>query len=193
MDSLTDALGLLVAALEHLRIRYLIGGSVASSAAGAPRSTLDVDLLAEIGGLQAADFAALLGRDWYADQQAIRDAIQAGYPFNVIHIPSGQKFDIFPAGEEFHQSELSRATPVSFDVPGRTIRCPVATAEDILLAKLRWYRSGGEVSERQWTDVLGILAMNPAADRDYLLAWAKRLRVEDLLARAIHESASESG
>jgi hypothetical protein len=59
------------------------------------------------------------------------------------------------------------------------------------LAKLRWYRSGGEVSERQWTDVLGILAMNPAADRDYLLAWAKRLGVEDLLARAFQESASE--
>lgn len=192
MDSLTDALGLLVAALERLRIRYLIGGSVASSARGAPRTTLDVDLLAEIGELQATDFVALLGPDWYADQKAIRDAIQAAYPFNVIHIPSGQKLDIFPAAEEFHQSELSRATPMSFDAPGRMIRCPVATAEDILLAKLRWYRSGGEVSERQWTDVLSILAMNPAADRDYLMAWAKRLRVEDLLAKAIHESAGES-
>jgi hypothetical protein len=103
-----------------------------------------------------------------ADPQAIGDAIQAGRPFNIIHI----------------QAELSRATPVTFEVAGQAVRCLVATAEDILLAKLQWYRAGGEVSQRQWSDVLGLLAVNRALDRDYLSMWAQRLGVQDLLARA---------
>jgi hypothetical protein len=184
MSSLTDAFGPVLAALERLKVRYLLGGSVASSAWGVPRATLDVDLLAEIRPPQAAGFAAALGSGWYADPQAIADAIQAGRPFNIIHIPSGQKFDIFPSTGEFHQAELSRATPMSFEIAGQAIRCPVATAEDILLAKLQWYRAGGEVSQRQWSDVLGLLAMNRDLDRDYLSMWAQRLGVQDLLSRA---------
>ena len=168
MNSLADAFGSVVVALERLRVRYLLGGSVASSAWGVPRATLDVDLLAEIRRSQAADFAAALGSGWYADPQVIGDAIQAGRPFNIIHIPTGQKFDIFPPTGEFHQAELSRATPMSFEIAGQTVRCPLATAEDILLAKLQWYRAGGEISQRQWSDVLGLLAMNRALDRDYL-------------------------
>jgi hypothetical protein len=67
----------------------------------------------------------------------------------------------------------------------------VATAEDTLLAKLDWYRLGGEVSERQWRDVLGILEVQAGSlDLDYLRKWAKELRVSDLLERALTQSAS---
>jgi hypothetical protein len=70
---------------------------------------------------------------------------------------------------------------------GETGEYPVASAEDILLAKLQWYRMGGQVSERQWTDIAGILAVAPDLDAAYLRDWAARLGVADLLDKAAAE------
>ena len=67
----------------------------------------------------------------------------------------------------------------------------VATAEDLVAQKLRWYRDGGEVSDRQWRDVLGLLKVQGSRlDRVQLKKSASILRVEDLLARAEAESRS---
>jgi hypothetical protein len=65
----------------------------------------------------------------------------------------------------------------------------VATLEDTLLAKLDWYRRGGEVSERHWRDVLGIMmVLGNKLDFAYLQQWAKELKVSDLLKRAFSEA-----
>ena len=177
-------------ALAGIDVPYLIGGSIASSARGVGRTTFDVDIVARIATWQVDPLASALGKDWYLDAEMARRSILAGRAFNIIHMPSGDKFDIFPAKEEFHASQLDRAlmTPVEFE--GETVECPVATAEDILLAKLQWYRDGGEVSERQWTDILGILATNPDLDFAYVRTWAARLGVERLLGRALEEARS---
>jgi hypothetical protein len=186
MDPLTESLSLIKAALERLGIRYVVGGSVASSTRGIWRSTLDVDLVAAIKAAQADALAEALGPEWYADSEVIRRAIREGRSFNVIYIRSAQKVDIFPATEEFHEAQLERATVIPLGTGG--IPCPVATSEDILLAKLQWYRMGGEVSERQWSDIAGILAVAPDLDATYLHTWAARLGVEDLLDKAVAES-----
>ena len=60
------------------------------------------------------------------------------------------------------------------------------TAEDIILAKLEWYRAGGEISERQWRDILGVLGLQgDRLDFDYLKKWSAMLGVQDLLERAV--------
>ena len=65
----------------------------------------------------------------------------------------------------------------------------VTTAEDIILAKLEWYRLGGEISDRQWRDVLGVLKVQAGRlDLDYLRQWAAELKVADLLQRTLKES-----
>ena len=188
---LADALRLLADALNRLGIRYLIGGSVASSARGIPRSTKDVDVVASIEVQQADQFARALGREWYADPDQMRQSIRVGQAFNIIYIPKSQKIDIFPATGEFHAAQLERATKVPLSFLDIEAEYPVASAEDILLAKLQWYRAGGEVSERQWNDITDLLTVNQDLSFEYLYDWAARLRVEDLLERALADTSSE--
>jgi hypothetical protein len=173
---------------DRLGIRYLLGGSHASSLRGKSRTTFDVDLVAAIDPSQADLLASGLGRDWYAEPSQMREAINRGVSFNLIFIPMAEKFDIFPATEEFHYAQLQRATRENIEMFGISMECPVATAEDILIAKLQWYRMGGETSGRQWEDISEVIARNPSLDRQYLSTWAARLRVTDLLDRALAES-----
>ncbi|HEY3836894.1 MAG TPA: hypothetical protein VGL72_10000 [Bryobacteraceae bacterium] len=182
------ALALLIRSLGSIGAKYAVAGSVASSSRGLPRATLDTDLLVEIGPLQAKPFAQALGADWYIDPDFAAESLRRGISFNVIHIPTGHKFDIFPAQSAFNHAELERATIETLTLPGGRVPCHVATAEDIILAKLRWYRIGGETSERQWSDITAVIQVNTNLDTPYLDHWAPQLGVADLLAKAVHDS-----
>jgi hypothetical protein len=179
----------LAAVLGELGIPYMVGGSIASGAHGIPRYTNDVDIVADITNADIAPFASRLTGSFYVDPETICEALEHNQSFNLIHLASGYKFDIFPAVEPCLEMQIKRSKMQ--DVPvaeGVVIHCPVATAEDILLAKLVWYRMGGEVSDRQWNDVRGIRAIQgPALDRSYLDQWARYLKVEDLLERLFSE------
>ena len=163
-NPLAMTISALASALERLGIRYAIGGSVASSVRGIMRATDDVDLVARIGVAQVDPLVAALGSDWYADADQMRASIRSGRSFNVIYIPFSQKVDIFPASRDFHIVQLERATNVSVPFFDERQEFPVTTCEDIILAKLEWYVAGGEVSEKQWTDITGLLAANPQVD-----------------------------
>ena len=95
----------------------------------------------------------------------MHEALRLGRPFNVIHFATGSKFDIFPAaGNPYIETQIERGE--SQDVPlggGVSVRCRVATPEDTILAKLVWYRAGGEQSDRQWNDVRGIRSVRGQA------------------------------
>jgi len=174
--------------MDRLGIPYVIGGSVASSVRGIARFTLDIDVVASISAFHTERLARELGSEWYAEPQQMRDAIAARRAFNVIHIPLGNKVDIFPATDDFHLSQLERATRSRLPFLDDAQEYPVATAEDILLAKLRWYREGGEVSDRQWYDITGIIAAGPALDMAYTRSWAARLGVDDILTKALADA-----
>jgi len=184
MNPLGETVRVLCTALENLKIPYAIGGSLASAARGLYRATNDADLIAGILPNHAHLLVAALGTNWYADTEYIRHAIETGRPFNLVYLPFSQKVDIFPATQDFHWVQLERATREA-PFRGDEARYPVSSAEDILLAKLQWYQAGGEVSDRQWQDIAGIVAINPDLDRAYLQSWAARLGVEALLQRAL--------
>lgn len=178
-------------ALDSLRVTWFVGGSLASSARGLARASIDVDLVVDLGPRHVGPLVAALRPSYYVSAESIADAIAERSSFNVIHLDSMLKVDLFVApGRDFDTAALSRATREALDdESGRTF--PVATAEDIVLAKLSWFRSGGERSERQWADVLGVLrASGGALDLDHLERHARGLGVADLLARALDESAS---
>jgi hypothetical protein len=184
-----DAFDGLRSALEHAGIRYAVGGSWASTAFGEPRFTNDVDILVEVTAENVGVFLHHLPGTFYADAEEALSAIRRGSPFNVIHIPSVLKFDLFPSSAfPLGREELDRAVSLEGT---RLSKGPAwfVTPEDILLAKLYWFKLGGEVSEVQWRDVMGIVRECSATlDREYLERAASQLEVADLLRRLLGEA-----
>ena len=175
--------------LDRLGVAYITVGSFASSVHGEPRSTDDVDIVADLRPGSAAGLVGALGQEWYVSMDAARDAIARGTSFNAVHLASGVKVDIFVVGADgFDAHRVASGTPVRLGgEPGATLR--VDTAEHTVLRKLEWFRRGGEVSDRQWRDVVGVLrAQGAHLDRDELAAWADRLGVSDLLTRALGDA-----
>jgi len=175
--------------LERLGIPYAVGGSLASSLHGVMRSTLDVDIVADMRLEHIQPLVAALSKDFYADDEMMRDAIEHKSSFNLIHYDTAFKVDIFiRKSRAFDQMQLERRrTSIIATDPEQSVY--VTSPEDVILSKLEWYRMGGEVSDRQWRDILGVLKTR-AGDLElvYLRKWAQELKVTDLLERALKES-----
>jgi len=174
--------------LEKLRVPYLVGGSLASSFHGEPRSTNDVDLVADLDPATADVFVDSLGQAFYADASVAIEAAQSGTSFNIVHLETAVKVDIFVAGADpFDRVRLQRRQRVAIDAPNGQDTLYVDSAEDVVLRKLEWYRRGGETSERQWRDVVAVLRVQRDLDVAHLRTWAERLGIADLLERARRE------
>ncbi len=178
------------AAFDRLAIPYLVGGSLASSMYGIPRSIQVVDLVARMESAQGEALAEALEKTFHVDKAMIAGAIAEHYLFNVIHRRTLYKADVFVAGEDpWIDSELERARVEELELEGKNWVLRFASPEDVLLHKLVWYRMGGEVSGRQWEDVDGILKVQSRQlDSAYLERWAEHLGVSELLSRLRDES-----
>jgi hypothetical protein len=153
---------------------------------------MGIDILAAIPAKQATAFAENLAPEFYADEQAIRNAIMAKRSFNVIHIETMFKVDVFVSKRDsFDKEQLGRRELyVAVRNPDRSVY--VASPEDTILSKLRWYRQTNETSDRQWNDVLGVMSVQAEKlDLAYLKRWADELSVSDLLERALAQSQVE--
>ncbi|MCL4263050.1 MAG: hypothetical protein KJ069_07535 [Anaerolineae bacterium] len=171
---------------EKLGIPYVIGGSLASTLYGMVRTTQDSDIVAEMRLEHLQPFVEALQDEFYVDSAMIAESIQRHSSFNIIHHETMFKVDVFiPRPRPFLQSQLARAQRQTFNF-GTEVSAKFASPEDTILAKLEWYRLGGEVSDRQWRDILGILKTRAGElDVAYLRQWAATLRVTDLLERAL--------
>jgi hypothetical protein len=177
------------ACFEQLGVDYYVTGSVASSHLGIARATLDVDLVAALQPQHADAVVAALGADYYVDLDAVVEAIRRRAMFNAIHLATMIKVDVYVMASRFDRIAMARRRDAAFDDDPATTRLMVATAEDVIVNKLLWYRTGGEVSERQWGDVLGVLRVQRARlDLDHIRTWGRELGVDDLVERALREA-----
>jgi len=188
MKSLIEVLLSVTQVLNDLSIPYLVGGSITSSLQGFPRMTNDADIVADIQLDQVSKLFAALQAEFYLDEQAVRTAVLERRSFNVIHFDSVFKIDLYIPDAVFGQQQLKRRRleVLSADSTQTTY---VSTPEDTILAKLSWYRRGGEVSQRHLTDVAGIITVqDQRLDLPYLRDWADKLNVRDLLEKVLEET-----
>jgi hypothetical protein len=178
------ALAAIAFALDALSVKWAIGGSLASAAHGEPRATNDVDIIALLDEGSAVELAKRLGKDFYADPESARSAARSHGSFNVIDGKSFIKIDIFiPPLGPMGAGQLDRRQTLEIltGVPA----LPILGPEDTILQKLRWYRLGGEVSDRQWRDVVGVVRSSAGRlDHAYLDAVASGADLAPLLQRA---------
>ena len=175
--------------LNVLEIPYFIGGSLASSVHGVIRTTMDVDLVADLRLEHVEPLVQMLGQAFYVDGGAIQEAIRSRRSFNLIHLETMFKVDVFVCKRRsYDQTQLERRLLQTLSSDPEQVAY-VASAEDTILTKLEWYRMGGEISDRQWNDVLNVIKVqSERLDLDYLRHWAAQLEVSDLLERVLDQA-----
>jgi hypothetical protein len=167
-----DLFGRMVARLEEGGIPYMLTGSFASAYHGRPRATQDIDfVIAPSADQLRALIHTLPPTEYYVDEAAALEAHRQETQFNVIDLATGWKIDfICRKSRPFSRTEFDRR--VRADLEGLTMY--VATAEDVLLAKLEWAKLGG--SQRQIDDVAGLLEVRGSElDLAYIQRWVATL------------------
>ena len=192
-NEINDALEPLINAFDELGILYYVGGSVASSAYGTARTTLDVDVVLNILPSHIKPLVDKLKDKYYIDAEMIADAIKSRSSFNLIHTQTMIKIDCFILKDQpYSKASFERKRKDKLEELPDAISVYLCSPEDIILNKLEWFKMGGEVSERQWSDILGVIKIqSETLDREYLKTWAKELNVFSLLEKAFIECGVE--
>lgn len=175
--------------LDLIGINYVIGGSIASSLYGKVRFTQGVDMTVEPFEGRDDQFFRLVKSDFYISRDAMQQALRQRSSFNVIHLESAFKIDVFIQKDtEFERQLLTRRKFMKLSQRSKKA-FSIVSAEDIILLKLRWYQPAGCSSERQWDDVLGILAVQAGKlDFEFLRKWAGVLKISKLLEKVVSET-----
>jgi hypothetical protein len=188
MTDLSDALDRFLGVLDRLEIPYLLGGSGASSCFGLWRATADLDFVVDCPAEKVPDLVALLQHDFYIDEDHMRQSWRLNRASNAIHKATAFKFDLFPLEQDTYQQQqfLRRRFMTMKPFGEDEVELAISTPEDVILNKLRWYRLGGESSQQQLRDALGVLqAQRGRLDFEYLRKWAAYLKLEQLLERLL--------
>jgi len=184
-----EALSKVIECFDRLGITYYIGGSLASSAYGTARATMDVDLVSNVKMSQVDDLVQSLEADYYISAEMIREAIRRHASFNLIHLETMIKIDVFIAKDRpYDSAALTRRRLETLDEESSR-KFYLSSPEDSVLSKLQWYETGGRMSEQQWKDILGVLKVqSDKLDLEYLKCWASRLNLSELLNRSFDDA-----
>jgi len=177
------------AALDDLRIAWTLVGSYASAAHGRPRTTHDIDVVAQLRAEHIGPLQQLLGERYYLSQEALAQAVKHGTPANVLNPRSGDKLDLWPLQADPYQlAAFNRRKPVTLG----GLAAFVQSAEDTILSKLQWLRQSQ--SERHYHDALGVAEVQHGKlDSDYMRRWAGELGLAADLQRLLAEAEESVG
>jgi hypothetical protein len=188
-DDIIKALSKVIECFDRLGITDYIGGSVASSAYGMARATMDVDLVTNVKISHVDRLVGSLEADYYVSAAMIRDAIQKRAFFNLVHLETMIKIDVFIVKDRPYDTKaLSRRRFDTLDEDS-SIKFYLSSPEDAVLGKLQWYEDGRRVSEQQWKDILGVLKVQGSQlDLEYLKYWVSKLYLSELLSRSFDDA-----
>jgi len=188
-SEISQALKPVTSTLDRLGVPYYIGGSIASSAYGLARSTLDVDMISNLTTRHIDELVSSLKGQYYISREQVEDAINRTSSFNLIHLETGLKIDIFIGKNRPYDRAVSqRIREETLTDNSEAPKFYIASPEDVVLAKLQWFKLGDCSSEKQWNDIVGVLRVQEKVlDMKYLQKWAKELKILDLLEKVLTE------
>ena len=188
-NEIISAIEPLIKAFDELGISYYIGGSIASSAYGKARATMDVDMVLNLQTSHVKYLSEKLNKIYYLDEEMISSAIKNGTSFNLIHLDTMLKIDAFILNDQpYPLAAFERKVKDKLDDEPNSINVYICSSEDIILNKLMWYKMGGKISERQWNDVVGVIKVqDERLNKDYLKKWSQHLGIIELLEQAFLE------
>ncbi|MDQ3266810.1 MAG: hypothetical protein M3Y59_24685 [Myxococcota bacterium] len=191
MNDVVDIALKVGSSLDEAQVAYFLGGSLASSIQGEPRSTNDIDFVVDLSAAQVTALSQALGTDFDVDEESLREAAIARSSWNIFFLPLAVKIDLFILRDgAFDREEFARRRRVNLGGASLYVKSP----EDTVLRKLLWFREGGEVSTTQWRDVVRVLAVSGAQmDPEYLARWSRHLGLVSLLDRAQSEAGAATG
>jgi hypothetical protein len=169
--------------LDRAGIPHMVTGSLASSYHGEPRATRDLDVVIDPSPAALSRLIEdLAGAGFYIDAQTAQAALRDRSQFNAIG-PDVTKVDfIIRKDRPFSIEEFARREPA--DLLGTSGF--VATAEDLVVAKLEW--AAASDSDRQRRDVLGMVRVAVELDEAHIDRWAAALGLGEAW-RAIRDEA----
>jgi hypothetical protein len=187
------ALKPIIKTFNKLSISYYIGGSLASSIYGMPRTTIDADIVADINLNQIKSLKSNLEKEYYIDENMIKDAIENSSSFNLIHLETSVKIDVFVYKDNpYQQNAIERRVEDTLIENDQSSKFCFASPEDIIINKLAWYQMGNRISERQWLDIIGVIKIQgKSLDKQYLKKWAIELKLIELLKKAFIDAGAK--
>ena len=164
--TVNDIMLRVVDALTRAGIPHMLVGSFSSNLHGIPRSTEDVDFVVEMDAPLTADACRLLGEDFEAERQLTFET-NTGTQRQEFRVKGTDfKVELFRLSEDpFDRERFSRKQP--YEVAGR--RVFFASAEDVVVMKLRWARA------KDKEDVRSVMSVKrDKLDWAYIETWCQR-------------------
>lgn len=175
MNEELETLRLVAQSLNKANIAYMISGSMAANYYTVPRMTRDIDIVIELKDEDVNKFVSLFQSDFYIDEEMIKKEVLRQGMFNLIHNQYVIKIDfIIRKGEEFQNATFSRRKKVLIE----KIPMWFISAEDLVLAKLRWAKDSH--SETQLKDVRNLIETVDGLDLKYIENWISQLGLEQI-------------
>lgn len=173
---------------EH-QVRWAVVGSMASSVHGVVRTTQDLDIVVSIPTTRLVALTEALSPEFAVDLELVRENFAKGRSANIFYKGDFFKIDLFPVvGDPDQIAQLERACIERVEVGDQSLSVPVSTAEDMLIAKLKWWRETGS-SPKQWEDLRGIVRIcGDRMDMDYIRQWAARAGFDYALRQLLAEA-----
>jgi hypothetical protein len=170
-----------VAALDHFHIPYMLVGSYSSNFYGVARATQDADLVAQLEGSRVSEIASRLGAEFQLDPQLSFEAITSTTRYNIIHLPSSFRIELFLLSDDPHDRRRF-ARRVQATIAGHSVFVP--TVEDVIITKLRWSKGGNRTKDVE--DVENILLVQAGRlDVPYIRHWTDQHSTRDLFERLL--------
>jgi hypothetical protein len=178
-----QAVALLIDRLEAESVPYMLVGALSSNLYGVPRATDDADLVVAFDAFNIVAFCESLGDAFELDRQMMIEGF-TGSVRHVLHFnPTSFDIELFCLGDDPHHRERF-ARRRRQHVPECDREAWVATAEDVVIQKLRWAR------RKDLDDIVNLLAVSGQwLDWSYVMRWSAAHGTAELLTQLRREAA----